>query len=784
MSYNDNGNASNEAQGDEDIGAFLLWDDNEDNGGEANVDILAGTSETGTESLDIPLPTRINFADGLSPTLGGAPAPGSHVPPASLDGSGPHGMPGAPAAGQGPHNSPAPMGAPIGAPMVAPHHEAYQTQATALAPSPSTGSMGSMAVAGQQVQHQAALIPMASHHPGHTDNRYIPQYAFTADPSHFMQQMHANAGPPQFHSLPPSQSPNPPIVEVQRIQYHGSTPQVTSHPPAAQVSGAKAALPIVSAALSYLPTSTSHHSLPTEELAASINCKPPSDSASVCTERSDPLPSKKAARRRSDVDTSTLSVEEKAKANRDRNREHARNTRLRKKAYLEKLKNTVNELCRERDTLMSERNGAANVLAEINNTRADALMSFFTVRATNERRRELWSKILDESCVTCRLPVTPYRSFPASEVQVSKCQRTVTGIDGMMADAASLHVLVNSLVDRSRFPNATIDFRYRLLLDDAVVAGNQMMARWEMITTNAVKFGAKSELVKQGMLCCKFNDSHKIIGLELMFDVMALMLQLKQAAGSDSFSVVPNTVQTCQRSFDKPMVMTLAEEPYTIVQVNKLWEEMTGYKAEDVVGKSSLRILEGEGTDPNAVEAMLNEMRHKRPASAMLLHYKRNGESFRNFFFKYPLSSDSKITHYLTLSTLVDNEVPVPAEAAFPPLNQQGVIRSEVPVASQQTAAVGTPQTQPAIFNTSTQPTVGATTNGTYPTSMAQPAAIPANSGYTSVPALVPAYSAVPPSKRPNTDYMASRPLKHARVASAENMANGRASPRETYSVQ
>ena len=44
-----------------------------------------------------------------------------------------------------------------------------------------------------------------------------------------------------------------------------------------------------------------------------------------------------------------------AKANRDRNREHARNTRLRKKAYLEKLKTTVDELCRERDTLVSER---------------------------------------------------------------------------------------------------------------------------------------------------------------------------------------------------------------------------------------------------------------------------------------------------------------------------------------------------------------------------------------------------------------------------------------------
>ena len=227
----------------------------------------------------------------------------------------------------------------------------------------------------------------------------------------------------------------------------------------------------------------------------------------------------------------------------------------------------------------------------------------------------------------------------------------------MISDTSSLHVLLNSLVDRSRFPNATIVFRYTLVTEEAVVAGNQMMARWVMTTLNATQCGARMEVAKQGMLCCKFNSAHKIIGLELMFDVMAFMLQLKQAAGSDTFSVIPNTVQTCQRSFDKPMVMILAEEPYTIVQVNKLWEEMTGYKAEDVVGKTSGRILEGEETDGNSVEVLMNEIRFKRPASAMVLQYKKSGERFRNFFLAYPLSTDSRITHYLIFTTNVGRVV-------------------------------------------------------------------------------------------------------------------------------
>mmetsp|Transcript_1668 Transcript_1668/g.4313 ORF Transcript_1668/g.4313 Transcript_1668/m.4313 type:complete len:568 (-) Transcript_1668:166-1869(-) len=353
------------------------------------------------------------------------------------------------------------------------------------------------------------------------------------------------------------------------------------------------------------------------------------------------------------IDMSNMTPEERQKANRDRNREHARNTRLRKKAYLETLKSTVNDLCQERDTLVTERAGAASILVEMNNTRTEVLMSFFALRSANEKRRSLWASILDESCFTCVLPVTPYRSFPASEVQVSKCQRTILGIDGMMSDTASLHVLLNTLVDRSRFPTSAIQFRYTLVTEEAVVAGNQMMARWVMQTLNATQCGAQMEVSKQGMLCCKFNSAHKIVGLELMFDVMALMLQLKQAAGSDTFSVIPNTVQTCQRSFDSPMVMILADEPYTIVQVNKLWEEMSGYKAEEVVGRTSCRILEGGQTDANAVEIFMDEIRFKRPTSAMILHYKSSHERFKNFFTAYPLSSDSRITHYLIFTSHV-----------------------------------------------------------------------------------------------------------------------------------
>lgn len=349
-------------------------------------------------------------------------------------------------------------------------------------------------------------------------------------------------------------------------------------------------------------------------------------------------------------DMSNMTEQEKVKVNRDRNREHARNTRLRKKAYLEKLKVTVDDLCRERDLLVTERASAANLLIEMHNTRTEVLMSFFALRTSNEKRRKLWSSILDESCFTCVMPVTPYRSFSASEVQLSKCQRTIMGIDGMMADTSSLHVLFDTLVDRETFPRSKINFRYTLVTEEAVVSGNQVMARWVMTTTNAVQCGSKTEVTKQGMLCCKFNSAYKIFALELMFDVMAFMLQLKQSAGSDGFSVVPNTVQTCQRSFDKPMVMTLADPPYTIIQVNELWTNMTGFTAEEVVGKVSCSILHSSDEDNTSLKNMMNEIRYKRPASAMLVNKTKSGESFSNFLVVFPLSTDSRICYYIGLT--------------------------------------------------------------------------------------------------------------------------------------
>lgn len=114
---------------------------------------------------------------------------------------------------------------------------------------------------------------------------------------------------------------------------------------------------------------------------------------------------------------SELSEGDRNRLNRDRNREHARNTRLRKKAYVEKLRATVDDLCRERDSLVQDRATSASRLVEQQKIRVDVLLAYFALRRQCERRRDLWAGVCEES-VICTLPITPYRSFPAYEVSV------------------------------------------------------------------------------------------------------------------------------------------------------------------------------------------------------------------------------------------------------------------------------------------------------------------------------------------------------------------------------
>lgn len=75
-------------------------------------------------------------------------------------------------------------------------------------------------------------------------------------------------------------------------------------------------------------------------------------------------------------------------------------------------------------------------------TRKNVVRLFLTNCGLNVVQRDRWSCILDED-VTLTLPMTPYRSFDPS--QARRAHRVVRGIDAVMADAASLAVMAETL---------------------------------------------------------------------------------------------------------------------------------------------------------------------------------------------------------------------------------------------------------------------------------------------------------------------------------------------------
>jgi hypothetical protein len=114
--------------------------------------------------------------------------------------------------------------------------------------------------------------------------------------------------------------------------------------------------------------------------------------------------------------TADLTPEEKKKLNRDRNRQHARSTRLRKKAYTNKLKELVNALHVERSDVIKTRRVAVQHLAEVQSVRRSVITQFLKFHSGHETDTKKWNTILEQDFFL-KQPVSPYRSFPRSEIE-------------------------------------------------------------------------------------------------------------------------------------------------------------------------------------------------------------------------------------------------------------------------------------------------------------------------------------------------------------------------------
>lgn len=286
---------------------------------------------------------------------------------------------------------------------------------------------------------------------------------------------------------------------------------------------------------------------------------------------------------------------------RDRNREYARNTRLRKKAYVQHLEQTVRQMKGERERVEEASVAATQLAEETRCARRRTLDTLFQYRARGEVSEAKWATILDADVFELSLPVTPYRSYDPRDVvdvaphedwrmsglrqksrhslraprqgsrhakmddisiafapaassaggcaHLAGARRVCKGIQGMIFDTASFAVMLQSVGVRHRRGHRLLRCKFELD-NDAILfdAKDQVMGLWSMRTLNAMSCGAKSECVKQGMLQACFNAvTNKITKLTLYFDVYAFMRELRVARNSPVIELVPNTLSGALR---------------------------------------------------------------------------------------------------------------------------------------------------------------------------------------------------------------------------------------------
>jgi hypothetical protein len=285
--------------------------------------------------------------------------------------------------------------------------------------------------------------------------------------------------------------------------------------------------------------------------AASICGAPPGTAqaaqAAALAAASDPAAAKAARARRA-----TLTADERARQNRDRNREHARNTRLRKKAYVEELKRTLTELVSQRDATELEKRLEKQRDIEVREVRYRVMEEFLKLRARGSESNLLarWSAILEDG-FTLTLPKTPYRSCVHHASQIS----SIVSSDGTLnEDIASddsiqiLHGANASFDDASKacsylssiLNSDALQISYFCERSNFIMDGVKAVLDWTLkAAPQADGEETKPSFILKGCLRAKFSPaSNKLACAELFFDTGSVKAQ---ADDLKSFSPCPIT---------------------------------------------------------------------------------------------------------------------------------------------------------------------------------------------------------------------------------------------------
>lgn len=206
----------------------------------------------------------------------------------------------------------------------------------------------------------------------------------------------------------------------------------------------------------------------------------------------------------------------------------------------------------------------------------------------------------------------------------------------------------------TRFPR--IRGSYHVNEDDMILMDDILMCPFIFRSQDAVLCGALAECTMPGMLRTHFSSRNKLKSVEMVYDAMGFMQQLERASGNEgSAHIIPGSLEMAlSPNTTDALLITLAEPPFLIVNVNELWTRMTGYTQMEVEGREYLSLVEGEGTVPEAGDRAgkpkhkLEDVAMGRCACSTNIHYDKQGRDFIEFVCSYPLTNASnEVTHLL-----------------------------------------------------------------------------------------------------------------------------------------
>lgn len=249
-----------------------------------------------------------------------------------------------------------------------------------------------------------------------------------------------------------------------------------------------------------------------------------------------------------------LSAEERARLNRERNRQHARNTRLRKKAYVDELTRTLREMVNERDEAETKKEKEAQRELEVREVRYRVVEDFLNLRGRNETNEARWATILEDD-FSFTLPMTGFRKMVKSDSQAFGLEQTLHGVKNVVADSAMFSHFLQTL--NPAVPSVPVTFKYSTDREKFIMDGSLVVLDWTATSVGAVSFSMHqldpnkpfrtffsrsssshyysqkdTQLLLKGSLRAKFLPAtNKMLSIEMTYDTGLVWQQLRERRG-------------------------------------------------------------------------------------------------------------------------------------------------------------------------------------------------------------------------------------------------------------